>query len=379
MEKKKVVIVGPAYPYRGGQATVEASIFKLLTEAGLDCNTVTFKSLYPNFLFPGKTQYDESANPFYPHTEKISRVINSINPISWYRAYKKIKSLNAEMAIFVWWMPFFGPCYGTIVRLLQRFTKTKIVFVVENFVSHERRWFDKFFTQWTLKRADRFISFSQHINKMVTTHFPEKKITTTTLPPFNHFDLGNYSKETAREKLGISHKKVILYFGLIRKYKGLDQLIHAMKILEKEDPEIMLLAVGECYEDITIYEKLIEENELQDRIQLLNQFIPNEEVEPYFKAADVVCLPYYSGTQSGILMMAYGFGKPVVITDVGGIAELVNEKTGLVIENNEPKKIAEATQAVINNTSENYSKNIENIAEALGYKSFENIIESFME
>lgn len=379
MEKKKIVLVGPAYPYRGGQATVEASIFKLLTEAGFDCNTVTFKSLYPNILFPGKTQYDESANPFYPHTEKISRIINSINPITWYKAYKKIKSLNADMAIFVWWMPFFGPCYGTIVRLLQRTTKTKIVFVVENFVSHERRWFDKFFTQWTLKKADRFISFSQHINKLVTDHFPEKKITTTTLPPFNHFDLNNYTKESAREKLGITHKRVILYFGLIRKYKGLDQLIRAMKIIKQEDPDTMLLAVGECYEDISFYRDLITEHELGDRIQLIDKFIPNEEVEPYFKAADVVCLPYYSGTQSGILMMAYGFGQPVVITDVGGIAELVNDKTGKVLSDNEPRKIVDATLEVINNTSENYAANIENIAEALGYKSFENIIESFMD
>lgn len=379
MSKKKIVIVGPAYPYRGGQATVEASIFKLLTESDFDVNTVTFKSLYPNFLFPGKTQYDESANPFYPHTEKIHRVINSINPITWYKAYKKIKSFNADMAIFVWWMPFFGPCYGTIVRLLQNFTKTKIVFVVENFVSHERRWFDKFFTNWTLKKADRFISFSQHINKLVTENFPSKKITTTTLPPFNHFDLHKYDKQSARQKLNITHENVILYFGLIRKYKGLDQLIRAMKIMETTNPDTMLLAVGECYEDITFYEKLIAEHQLENRIQLVNKFIPNEEVEPYFKAADVVCLPYYSGTQSGILMMAYGFGKPVVITDVGGIAELVNDKTGKVLADNEPQKIVDGTLAVINNTTENYPANIENIAQALGYKSFENIIESFME
>ena len=379
MSQKKVVIVGPAYPYRGGQATVEASISKLLTESGLEVNTVTFTSLYPNFLFPGKTQYDESENPFYPHTERIHRVINSINPFSWYKAYKKIKSFSPDMVIFVWWMPFFGPCYGSIVRLLKWFTKSQIVFVVENFISHERRWFDKFFTQWTLKKADRFISFSQHINKLVTQHFPSKKITTTTLPPFNHFDLGNYDKESARNKLGIQHKNVILYFGLIRKYKGLDQLIRAMKIMESESPDTMLLAVGECYEDITFYEKLIAENKLQERIQLVNKFIPNEEVEPYFKAADVVCLPYYSGTQSGILMMAYGFGQPVVITNVGGIAELVNDKTGKVLADNEPRKIVDGCLKVINNQTEDYPNNIANIAQTLGYKSFENIIESFME
>ena len=287
--------------------------------------------------------------------------------------------MNPDMPIFVWWMPFFGPCYGTIVRLLQRFTKTQVVFVVENFVSHERRWFDKFFTQWTLKKADRFISFSQHINKLVTEHFPTKKITTTTLPPFNHFDLTNYDKESARKKLGITHKNVILYFGLITKYKGLDQLIRAMKIMATQNPDCMLLAVGECYEDITVYQKLIVEHNLQDRIQLIDKFIPNEEVEPYFKAADVVCLPYYSGTQSGILMMAYGFGQPVVITNLGGIAELVNEKTGIVIADNEPQKIVDATLSVMNNTTENYAKNIENIAEALGYKNFDEIIESFME
>ncbi len=379
MTKKQVVIVGPAYPYRGGQATVEASISKLLSESGLTVNTVTFTSLYPNFLFPGKTQYDESAHPFYPHTERIHRVINSINPITWYKAYKKITSFNPEVVIFVWWMPFFGPCYGIIIRLLKKFSSAKILFVVENFVSHEKRWFDHFFTQWTLKKADEFISFSKHINEQVKAHFPTKRITTTTLPPFNHFDQGRYAKTSAREKLNITQKRVVLYFGLIRKYKGLDQLIRAMKLMQEKDPDCMLLAVGECYEDIETYRKLIATLGLEKQIQLINAFIPNEEVEPYFKAADVVCLPYYSGTQSGILMMAYGFGKPVVITNVGGIAELVNDKTGKVIADNEPNNIVDGLMHVLRNEQADYENQIAHIAETLGYRTFENIIEGIMD
>lgn len=379
-DKHKVVIIGPAYPYRGGQTIVEANVYNSLTQAGYDCHTISFSLLYPKMFFPGTTQFDQSANIQYPHTERTYRIINSINPFSWITAYRKIKQLKAHTVIFIWWMPFFGPCYSTICWLLKRFSRTKTLFLIENFISHEKRWFDLFMTRCTLKFSDGFITHSKHIKDEASSFFPNKKIEYTTLPAFDFFDLQRYSQSESRDLLGINQKKVVLFFGLIRKYKGLDQLIRAFKILTQEDDDIMLLAVGECYEDISFYEKIIEENGLKTKIKLVNKFIANEDVEPYFKAADLVCLPYYHGTQSGILMMAYGFRKPVIVTNVGGVAELVsNDKTGQVIEDNEPKKIAAAIQKVMEQRSSvDYDKNISSLAETLGYKGFADLFKDLI-
>ncbi|MBP6456522.1 MAG: glycosyltransferase [Chitinophagaceae bacterium] len=378
MEKnrKKIVLVGPAYPYRGGQALDEAHIYNALTNAGMDIETISFKVLYPNFLFPGTTQFDNSKTAFYPHQEKIHRIINSINPFTWYKAYKKIKSLNADLVLFVWWMPFFGPCYGTINWFLKKYTKTKVAYLVENFVSHEKRFFDLMLTKFTLNQADAFVTLSGHIKERIEEILKPKPTFQTTLPIYDFYDLKNYTKESAKDFLNIKEKNVILFFGLIRHYKGLDRLIAAMPSILKSNPDTLLLIAGECYEDIEVYKKIITKLNIESHCKLIDKFISNEDVEPYFKAADTVCLPYYHGTQSGILMMAYGFKKPVVVTNVGGVAELVIEnKTGKIIEDNEPQKISSAISSFIeNNENINFESNIENLASTLGHKNFDTII-----
>lgn len=375
MEMKTIVTIGPAYPYRGGQTIVEASIYNNLTQAGYDSHTVSFSLLYPKIFFPGTSQFDKSQNIHHPHQDKTYRLINSINPISWYRAYKKIKELQPVAVIFVWWMPFFGPCYTSIAWMLKTFTNTKRIFLIENFISHERRWFDLFFTKITLGLANGFITHSKHIQERVRDTFPLKKVEYTSLPAFDFYDLKRYNQAQSRELIGIQAKKVILFFGLIRKYKGLDQLIKTMPLLLKQDPGYHLLIVGECYEDIKTYEALIEENELQEHTTLVNKFIANEDVEPYFKAADLVCLPYYHGTQSGILMMAYGFKKPVIVTNVGGVAELVsNGRTGQIIENNEPSTIQDAIALSFKQMQEtDFAANISSLNDTLGYKNFDQL------
>lgn len=372
---KKIILVGPAYPYRGGQALVEAHLYHMLTDLGFDCRTISYRLLYPSVFFPGTTQFDTSGIIPYEHNDRIERVINSVNPFNWFRAARRIKKMGADVVIFVWWMPFFGPALSTIARLIKG-RKRKIIFLVENYVSHENRWFDRFSTKHTLNQADAFISESGFVTRQIRADFPDKPIHQATLSVYDCYDLGKYDRKSARELLNIRTGKVILFFGLIRPYKGLDKLILAFKELIAQKPDTTLLVAGECYEDEKKYTDLIRNEGLQEKVIFINKFIPNEEIEPYFKAADVVCLPYNSGTQSGILMMAYGFRIPAVVTNVGGIGELVQPgKTGVVVENNEPQNlIAGLTEVLDNPGGENYAANIEAHIGSTGYSKLQQFI-----
>ncbi len=380
MEKKRIVIVSPAHPYRGGQALVEAHLFKTLTQLGYDCYTVTFTLLYPSIFFPGTSQYEDSKTIFFDHVDRIERVINSINPISWFKAAGYIKKLNPDLTLFVWWMPFFGPAYYTIAHFVSKWTNSKIAFLVENYISHENRWFDKLSSKLTLSLADTFICQSGYLYDCIHEIHPHTPIHQTTLSVYDCYNLKRYDKHTARDKIGLTAKNVLMFFGLIRPYKGLDKLIRAFPKILKQNPDTHLLIVGECYESIEPYKQLIHANGIADNTLLLTEYIPNEAVELYFMAADVVVLPYNSATQSGILMIAYGFRKPVVVSDVGGLKEMVVQgKTGLIIPNNNPSKIAEAVIKVLqNDEQENYAYAIEHLSESLGYRSFDDIISSIL-
>lgn len=373
---KTIITIGPAYPYRGGQALVEAYLHKTLSDLGYAPHTVSYKLLYPSVFFPGTTQFDTSEFIPFEHSDKIYRILNSINPCTWFKAYKHIKQHQPAAVIIVWWMPFFGPCLEFLARKIKKHLKhTKVVFLVENYISHENRKFDHFFTTLTLKRADVLICESSFIKQQIQADFPQKPIHQTSLSIYDCYNLGQYSKETARKKLHITTKNVVLFFGLIRPYKGLDKLIETFPEILKSEPDSTLLIVGECYEDIAKYQALIQHHHLQDHTVLINKFIPNEAIEPFFKAADVIAMPYYSGTQSGILMIAYAFGIPVVVTDVGGVAELVNEKTGLVIENNHPSHLAPAILQVLKNEAKiPYAENIGNLSQTLGYINMNEIM-----
>ncbi len=368
-QNKKIVLVGPAYPYRGGQALVEAYMYNALSKLGYDCNTISYQLLYPSIFFPGTTQFDESEVIPFEHTSKIKRIINSINPLTWFKAASEIKKMNPDMVIIVWWMPFFGPALSTIARLIKKNKNTKVVFLVENYVSHEKRWFDSFSTKYTFKYADAFICQSKFINEQISADFKGKPIHQTTLSIYDCYDLGKYNKQTAREFLGIKTENVILFFGLIRAYKGLDKLIIAFKEILKTRPDTTLLIVGECYEDIKKYTDLIDKLGLNDKVILNDSFIPNEKIEPYFKAADLSCLPYNSGTQSGILMMAYGFKIPVLVTDVGGVAELVKEgETGRIIADNSLDNLVNGVHQILSTKDTvDYAANIESYTKGLGY------------
>ena len=379
MNNKKIIIIGPAYPYRGGQALVEAYLHNTITQLGYNTSTISYTLLYPGVFFPGTTQYDKSKVIPFEHNDKIKRLLNSINPISWFKTFKNIKREKPDAVIFVWWMPFFGPALGYIARKIRRnLPNIKIIFLVENYISHENRWFDKFFTKQTLKYADAFISESSYITKQITNDFPLKPTYQTTLSVYDCYDFKRYTQQSAKEELKIYSENIILFFGMIRPYKGLDKLIETFATLK--DTDTTLLIVGENYENIDKYQNLIDKSGLKDKTIIVNKFIDNENVEMYFKAADVVVLPYYSGTQSGILMMAYGFGIPVVATDVGGVAELIIEnKTGLIVPNNDVSNLSPAIKIILDSKkSIPYSEEIKRLTHSLGYDNLKKTFEELL-
>jgi glycosyltransferase involved in cell wall biosynthesis len=264
------------------------------------------------------------------------RLVNSISPINWIFVANRLKKENADLIIFDWWHPFFSFCHFTISKIIKNKYSNRILFITENVVSHEGHFIDKLLTKLGLKNADGFIALSDEVVTKLKELSKNKKIYRSELPVYDWYKTENkIQMEKLKEELGFKpENKILLFFGYVRKYKGLDILIDALKPLIEFDPYFKLLIVGEFYDDYTFYEKKIHELELEDYIKIINKYVPNEEVNKYFQVSDLVVLPYRSATQSGILNIAYGALKPVVVTKVGGLAESIDDSiTGIVVEN----------------------------------------------
>jgi len=340
--KKKIVIVGPAYPYRGGNSLFVSHLYDILSES-FEVKIYNYKLLYPSFLFPGTTQYDKS-NMQIKHV-KSERVVNSANPFNWFSVGKMIKEEKADLVVFDWWHPYFGPCHNVISSVIKSRYRKKILFITENFISHEAGIIDRTLSGLGLKHASSFMALSDKVVKDITPLAAGRKIYKAELPVYDCYkNTGEISSSEAKVRFGFNpDDKVILFFGYIRKYKGLDILLEAMPHIIKEDPSVKLLIAGEFYDEFDFYKRMLDPLGISKHVYMLNKFIPNEEVEKYFAPADVVILPYRSGTQSGILNVAYGFLKPAIVTDVGGLAEFIDEgKTGYVIKPDSAEAIAES-------------------------------------
>ncbi|MCH7722210.1 MAG: glycosyltransferase [Bacteroidetes bacterium] len=338
-KKKKIIIIGPVYPYRGGNALFVTQTYEILKDS-FNVKIYNYKLLYPSLLFPGTTQFDKSKQQVFKVPNE--RQINSISPINWYNVSKKIITEKADLVIFDWWHPFFGLCHGVISSLIKKAYANNILFITENVVSHEANKVDKLLTKIGFKNASMFLTLSKNVEEELARYSKKKKIYRSELPIYDcyrHNDLLDISK--VKSELGIAEDdNVLLFFGYIRKYKGLDILLKAFpKILEKY-PNSFLLVVGEFYDNPKNYLKIIDDLNIGGKVKVINEFVPNEEVSKYYQISDVVVLPYLSATQSGILNVAYGFNKPVIVTDVGGLAEFVEEgKTGFVIKSNSVKAL----------------------------------------
>jgi glycosyltransferase involved in cell wall biosynthesis len=331
----KIIIIGSAYPFRaGGITSYNERLARAFTERGDEVIIYTFSLQYPGFLFPGTTQY--STEPA-PADIDIRVRINSINPFNWCSVGNELKKLNPDLIIVRYWIPFMGPCFGTILRKVKKNKHTKIVCIADNVVPHEKRLGDTAFTKYFLKPIDSFITMSEKVLADLKIFEPNKPAVFVPHPLYDNFG-EQISKDEARKKLDLPvDQKIILFFGFIRKYKGLDILLDAMKILKDQQPSphIKLLIAGEFYGDRKPYDTQIDQLGIKDDLILRTDFIADSEVKYYLCAADVVVQPYRDATQSGVTPLAYYFEKPMIVTNVGGLPSLVpDNKVGLVAEPN---------------------------------------------
>jgi len=341
----KVIIIGPAWPLRGGLASFDQRLCREFLNDGHACSIYSFSLQYPGFFFPGTTQF--SSDPA-PEGLDIHPVINSINPFNWLRTGRKLNKLSPDLIVVRYWLPFMGPALGTILRKVRKNRKTKIIAITDNILPHEKRPGDPILTKYFLRSCDAFVTMSDAVMDDLRKIEKTKPAKRVIHPLYDNFGM-IVSKDVARtylnEKLGLGidkNEKIILFFGFIRKYKGLDILLRAMADPFIKNSGIRLLVAGEFYEDSQQYKQLIEELKIGDQLILKTDFIPDSEVQFILCAADAVVQPYRNATQSGVTPLAYHFEKPMIVSNVGSFSEhVLHEQTGLVTAA-EPASLAAA-------------------------------------
>lgn len=335
----KVVILGSAHPLRGGLASYNERLAREFVRQGHSVQIYTFSLQYPEFLFPGTSQYSDSPAPddLYIHVK-----VNSINPLNWLKVGKEIAKLNADLMIVKFWLPFMGPCLGTISRIVKRNKKTKVVSIIDNIIPHEKRIGDFALAKYFVKSVDGFIAMSESVLDDLNKFDSTKPKLFSPHPLFDNFGEA-ITKPEAYEKLGLAiNEEYILFFGFIRDYKGLDLLLHAMADERVRNLNMKLIVAGEFYTDAKPYVETIQQLGIREKLILKTDFIPDDEVRNYFCAADIVVQPYKHATQSGVTQICYHFDRPMLVTNVGGLPEIVpHGKVGYVVEPN-PHCIADA-------------------------------------
>ena len=351
----KIIILGTAYPFRGGLATFNERLARQLQAEGHEVEVITFTLQYPSFLFPGKTQYStENA----PTDLLINQQVNSCNPFNWWKVGNKIRRMQPDLLITCYWMAFFAPCYSIIERIAKRNGKTRTIALVHNMIPHEPSILDKLFAPFYVRSTDGFVALSesvvQDINHLDKNHKPK---TSYPHPIYDHYG-EQMSKEEACQALNLNpENQYMLFFGLVRAYKGLDLLLDAFGKVKDQFPNLQLIVAGEFYEDEEKYRAQLYFNKLNDRVIIHNDFIADADLCKYFGAADLIVQPYKSATQSGVTQVAFHFEKPMLVTNVGGLGEIVHDhKMGYAVEPN-AEAIAEAiTDYYTNNRQADYTQ-----------------------
>ena len=338
-DSKRVVLIGPANPYRGGIAHFMETMHRGLQRRGYAVESVTFTRQYPELLFPGKTQFETS-----PGTDPVParRLIDSVNPLSWRNAGRTIAAMQPEVVIFQYWMPFFGPAFGTIARRVRK-VGAQVFAVVHNALPHERRPGDVALSRYFFRAVEGCLVLSDAVQEDLQTLGVKVPVQQVAHPVYDLFGEAP-PPETARQELGLpANAPVLLFFGFIRRYKGLQVLLDAMPRVLERLPDARLLVAGEFYDDEQPYRAQIQQHDLAKAVVLHADYIPQADVGRYFAAADVVVQPYVTATQSGVAQIAFHFDTPVILTDVGGLAEIVpHEKAGLVVPPEDPDALAAA-------------------------------------
>lgn len=348
----KIVILGPAHPYRGGIAALNDRLAVELIKEGHEVTVFNFSLQYPKFLFPGKTQYTDDPAP---RNVTILRKVNAVNPLNWWKVGRELRHLRPELIIVRFWLPFMGPALGTICRIARRNKYTKVVCIADNIIPHEKRIGDVSFTSYFVKGVDGFIAMSQEVFKDLEKFVPHPVRRFAPHPVYDHYG------EIIPREVALAHLKLdtefryLLFFGFIREYKGLDILLEAMADQRIRGQRIRLIVAGEFYGNADFYRKLIEQYRIEDLLVMHTDYIPSEVMNDYFCGADLVVQPYRSATQSGVTQVGYHFDKPMLVSNVGGLAEIVADgKSGYVVEP-QSRAIADAIiDFYVNERAESY-------------------------
>ncbi len=344
-KKGTVIIIGPAHPLRGGLATFNQRLANAFLDEGYDCSIYSFSLQYPSFLFPGTTQYSDEPPP--PRIKIVTR-INSVNPFNWLKTGNELRNLSPDIIVVRYWLPLMGPALGSILRIVRKNRRTRIIAITDNILPHEKRPGDAAFTKYFLGACDAFITMSEKVMNDLRLFEKKKPARQIMHPLYDNFGAAisqQEAREALKQKPGMDigpSDKIILFFGFIRKYKGLDILLSAMADPRIRKAGIRLMIAGEFYEEKQPYLDQIEQSGISDLLLMATGFIPDSEVRNYLCAADLVVQPYRNATQSGVTPLAYHFEKPMVVSNVGGLPSLVpHEKVGLVATP-EPGAIADA-------------------------------------
>lgn len=336
--KLKIAIIAPAYPYRGGIAHHSNMLTKYLRKQA-NVDIITFTRQYPKLLYPGQSQEEVSQDAEFQDINS-ERMIDSVNPINWYKVGRLLSKRNYDLVIFKFWLPFFGTAFGTIAKIIKKKSSAKIMIVCENLIPHEKRIGDKWLTDYLFRHCDLAITQSSVVQKQLNNLYPSIPQIMLPHPVYENFG-EQINKAEARKRLSIGFSKVLLFFGFVREYKGLDLLIEAMPSILAAVPDSHLLVVGEFFGSPMPTVSRIKELGLEQKITLHNQYVPNEDVALWFSASDVLVMPYRNATNSGIVQIGYNFATPSIVTNVGSLQEVVLDgKTGYVVQKAEENKSA---------------------------------------
>lgn len=337
----KITFLGPAYPYRGGLATIIERLARVFQVRGNEVDIKTFSLQYPRLLFPGKSQFRTGEAP---ERLAISREVSTINPLTWWRVGRKLRREAPEVVVLKYWTPLMAPCFGTICRLARRNGKTKVVVHLDNITPHEPHFYDRPLNRYFLRSCDGFIYMSQAVLDDLRTYRPDAPALFSPHPLFDNYG-AKVPREEACARLGLdANEGYVMFFGYVRDYKGLDVLLDAWALLKAEGKTVgrKLLVVGEVYGSDEKYRQQIERLGLAEDVVMHNEFVPDGEVAEWFSVADMVALPYKSATQSGVTQVAYAFGVPMVVTNVGGLAEMVEDDVVGVLAEVSARSVADA-------------------------------------
>lgn len=328
----KVIILGPAYPYRGGIAKGNELLAHEFGKQGIDCKVYTFTLQYPKVLFPGKTQYTDDPLA-YP--VQIERKVNSVNPFNWLSVGWQIRKEAPTLLIIRHWLPFMAPSMGTIARIAKGNKVTRVIALIDNLIPHEKRIGDTIFNKYFVGSMDGFLTMSHSVLDDLKQFDTKKPKIFSPHPVFDNYG-EKLTKEVACEWLKIDDQlEYILFFGFVREYKGLDLLLEAFALLHESKPNLRLMVVGEYYSEEEKYQNMMRDLGIFDKIIQRKEFVPDTEIKYYFGAADLVAQPYKTATQSGVTQIGYHFEKPMLVTNVGGLAEIIpDQKVGYVVEPN---------------------------------------------